>query len=201
MNLGECPMPSRALPTSVQVFSILNIVFGVLGLCGMVAAGALLAGPALGPNPALDAMQQSGFFRVFTIVGLVLGFLAAVVLVASGIGMRGLKPWARKAAIGYALYAILSVIAGTVVNAVYVWQPLWDQLGGPMGPAEAGAMGGIIGGIVGSCLGVVYPALLLYFMLRPNVGAAFGAGDSPFGPTYSDSPRSETGNPYQSPGP
>jgi uncharacterized membrane protein YfcA len=41
------------------------------------------------------------------------------------------------------------------------------------GPAAAGAIGGAIGGSVGGCFGLIYPVLLLIFMLRPKVAAAF----------------------------
>ena len=41
------------------------------------------------------------------------------------------------------------------------------------GPEQAGAIGGIIGGAFGGCIGLIYPVLLLIFMMRPNVVQAF----------------------------
>jgi hypothetical protein len=39
--------------------------------------------------------------------------------------------------------------------------------------AAAMAMFGLIGGSISVCVGLIYPILLLLFMLRPTVAAAF----------------------------
>jgi hypothetical protein len=35
------------------------------------------------------------------------------------------------------------------------------------------AIGGAVGGVMGGCFGMIYPILLLIFMTRPKVVAAF----------------------------
>jgi hypothetical protein len=39
--------------------------------------------------------------------------------------------------------------------------------------AVAGAIGGPLSGTVGGCFGLIYPIVLLAFLLRPKVAAAF----------------------------
>jgi hypothetical protein len=51
--------------------------------------------------------------------------------------------------------------------------PLLQQASEMSGPEQAGVMGGAIGGVMGGCFGLIYPILLLFFMMRPNVVAAF----------------------------
>jgi hypothetical protein len=50
------------------------------------------------------------------------------------------------------------------------------------GPESAGLIGGAIGGSVGGCFGMIYPILLLIYMLRPNVKNAFRPGDTTLPP-------------------
>jgi len=61
-------------------------------------------------------------------------------------------------------------------------QPMLAQAHGKSGPEAAGAIGAAIGGTVGSCFGLIYPLVLLIFMLLPKVSAAFrpapGGGQS-----------------------
>jgi hypothetical protein len=188
-------------PTSVTVFGVLSIVFGALGLCSVVGAVAVMMNPiAGGPNnPAAQAINQGGFYGAYSLISMGLGSVAAIVLLASGIGLLRLRAWARKASIAYACYSILTTIVGLAVNYLYVLRPLADQLG-TGGLQEAVAMGAMVGSGLGGVLGLVFPILLMYFMLRPHVAAAFGAGVGPFGHSaLRPGPAVETGNPYQSP--
>jgi hypothetical protein len=92
---------------------------------------------------------------------------------AAGIGLLMLKPWARTLSIVYAIYSILQAIVGTIINYFLLVRPLIEQAQNSSGPEAAAAMGGAIGGTIGGCVGLIYPALLLFFMMRPNVVAAF----------------------------
>ena len=104
-----------------------------------------------------------------------------VALLAAGIGLLKLKPWARLVSIAYAIYGVVMVVVGGVVNYFFLVQPLLAQAHTQPGPAAAAAIGGAIGGTLGSCFGLIYPVLLLIFMLRADVKAAFGpaAGSPP----------------------
>ena len=173
-SLSASPQP----PAAAKVFGILNILFGVLGICGIAMSAVVLFVP-LGAemtkdNPALQLMQENALYRTFTQVAVVLGFIATVALIVGGIGLLQLRPYGRTLSIGYGIYAIAMNLLGMVINVAYVFPALLENAnaaGG--GPAAAGAWGGIIGGVGGGCLGIIFPILLLYFMFRPNMVAAF----------------------------
>lgn len=160
-------------PTSITVFGILNIVFAVLGVFGVLATVALFASAATGHNPVIRLMRENPGYAAFLKVTIPLGLIAAVVLLAAGIGLLLLKPWARVTSIGYAIYTIAMGIIGMAVNVVFVVRPLLAEAAQAQGPEAAGAIGGAIGGSIGGCLGLIYPILLLVFMTRPKVAAAF----------------------------
>ncbi len=156
-------------PTSVTVFGVLNIAFGLMGLCGVAFSSVIFFIPAdaAGPNPILQLMEEYPLYRTFMMVSVGLGLIATLVLIVAGIGLMQFKAYGRLLSLGYAFYAIVSGLVGTVVNFVFVVMPLMEKLGD--GPEAAGAMGGMIGGTIGGLIGLIYPGLLIYFMTRPNV--------------------------------
>ncbi|MCE9528115.1 MAG: hypothetical protein K8R36_18900 [Planctomycetales bacterium] len=165
-------------PTAATVFGILNILFGVVGLCGLTLSAVLmfsaLSAQMAKDNPALQLMETNAIYRTFTQVAVVLGFVATVVLIIAGIGLLQIRPYGRTLSIGYGVYSIVMNVLGMIINVAFVFPALLESAnaaGG--GPAAAGAWGGLIGGVFGGCMGFVYPGLLLYFMFRPNMVAAF----------------------------
>jgi hypothetical protein len=102
---------------------------------------------------------------------IVLGCLASLALLVGGIGLLLVKAWGRTLSIGYAWYAIVSVVAGMLVNWLYLVQPMLAQ-GEAGGLGQAAAIGGAVGGMIGGCFSVIYPVVLLIFMYRPAVRAA-----------------------------
>ena len=59
-------------PTSVKVFGVLNIVFGLLGICGNVFSLVMMFGNVLPQdpnfqNPALELMNTNSAYRMFMI--------------------------------------------------------------------------------------------------------------------------------------
>jgi hypothetical protein len=168
-------------PTSVIVFGILNIVFSVWGLFGVLFTALVMAvGSAPGRfGPAVAAIQTHPVLHVWAIVFLPLGLMAAIVLFAAGIGLLLLKPWARVASIGYGIYAIIMAIAHVVLKVTIV-MPLMAQtppagLGG-----EIAAVAGTIGAVLGGLIRLIYPTLLIVFMSRQHVADALRAGTEPF---------------------
>lgn len=153
-------------PGSIKVLGILNLVFAGLGVIGLLFTYAMYFGGFKlgGRNPVVEIAHASPPYMMFLKVTLGLGVVALIVFAASGIGLIGMKPWARKLAIGYALYAIVGAIVGLVVTYVYVLAPMSGRPG-----SGAGMFGGVWGGI----LGCAYPIILLVFMTRKNVVDAF----------------------------
>jgi len=84
-----------------------------------------------------------------------------------------LKSWAHKLSIGYAIYSIVFGLIGVVASFLWVFRPLLEKAGEQRGPEAAAAIGGALGGTIGGCFGLIYPVLLLVFMLRPHIKAAF----------------------------
>lgn len=58
-------------------------------------------------------------------------------------------------------------------------RPMLEEASRKQGPEAAAAIGGAIGGTVGGCFGLIYPILLLIFMTRPKLVAAFNPPDAP----------------------
>jgi hypothetical protein len=160
-------------PTSVTVFGILNIVFAGFGLIGTLATLAMFKMAAGTNNPALQIMQDNPAFAAWIKLSIPLGLISSVALLAGGIGLLMMKSWARKLSIIYAFFAMVLSIVGTVLNYLWMIRPMMEQAAQKQGPEAAGAIGGAIGGLAGGCFSLIYPVLLLIFMTRPKVVAAF----------------------------
>jgi uncharacterized membrane protein len=159
-------------PTAVTVFGVLNLVFGGLGLlCTPLSAIGLFL-PVQPENPMSRIFEENPGYRLYLIVSAGVGILAALVLIAAGIGLLKMKPWARLTAIGYSIYGIVTGVVGIIVSAIFLFEPLMIQARS-QGPEAFAAIMGLTGGMAGGCFGLVYPILLLIFMTRPKVRNAF----------------------------
>lgn len=166
-------------PVSVNVFGILNIVFALFGLFSAIGAVGLLSATDSASNPVVRLMLENPTYAAWMKISIPLGLVASAVLLATGIGLLRLKSWARKLSIAYAIYAIVVGIIGTVMSFMFLIRPLLAEAQQSQGPEAAAAVGGAIGGILGGCLGLVYPILLIIFMTRPKVVAAFQSAEPP----------------------
>ncbi len=160
-------------PPTITVFGILNIVFGVLGFCGVFFSLNMFLTEDDGTNPLIPIMQQSSLYKGFMIASIPLGLLVTVALLAAGIALLRDLAWGHKLSIIYAWYAIVSTIIGVIINAVVLVPPAMEQASGDMTPEAVGLIGGAIAGTCGAFIGLIYPVLLLFFMKRPNVKAWF----------------------------
>ena len=160
-------------PTSVTVFGILNLVFAGFGVFGVLISLFLFFAPSSLDNPVIRLIHNNPGYATYLKTSIVIGFGACLGLLAAGIGLLMLKPWGRTVSIVYAIFTILQTIVGIVLNYLLMLRPLLEEAQHKSGPEAAGAIGGAIGGTVGGCAGLIYPVLLLIFMLRPNVVAAF----------------------------
>ena len=169
-------------PASINVFGILNIVFAGLGILGLLGSAVLLfAAPDLN-NPVVKIMHENPGYGVWMKISFLLGIPSCVALAAAGIGLLLLKAWARILSMVYAVYAIVLGLLGTVLNVIFLVLPMLHHAQEQSGPEAAAAVGGAIGGSLGGCIGLVYPVLLLIFMTRPKVVAAFQASAPPAPP-------------------
>jgi hypothetical protein len=170
-------MPQQR-PTSATVFGTLSVVFGgwrLLVRFLTILVGSLVGG-APSESPVTRAMESSPVWSAWAAVAHPLSYVAAVVMVTMGIGLLMVKPWARKVAIGYGIYAILMSIVSGVLTFAFLMPALSSQL------AEAdprlAALGGPFISIFAAAAGlivIVYFGLLVYFMTRPGVIEAFRA--------------------------
>lgn len=155
------PAARMARPTSVTVFGILNIVFGSLGLmCTPLAIAALW----IPRQPGV--MQMGAAMMAYTIVGYIVGFFCAILLLAAGIGLLYQKRWARQWSYGYGWFAIVWAIIGIIISVAL----MASGIQGSGGLEETAAkVGGVVGGMCGGIIGLIYPIILVVFMRRPNV--------------------------------
>ena len=169
--LGTAAAAAATRPTALIVFGILNIVFGLLGICGTAASSAMffveLPRDPLVPNPALELIQSNPTYRTLMLVMIGLGLLASLALLVAGIGLLRSKAWGRTLSIGYAWYGIAGAIFGMIVNWVYLVQPMLAKMDPAFGPAEAATVSTAVSGLLGGCFGMLYPIVLLVFMYRP----------------------------------
>lgn len=148
-------------PTSVTVFAILNILFGAYGLiCMPFTLIALLGGRA--SNGIMHELGSA--YATWSLISSGVGFLAAGVLLALGIGLLQQKGWARKGSVGYGWYAIIMGMVSLVITITLITSH-FSNIDDPA--QKAGMIGGVIGGAIGGVVGMIYPILLIVFMQRP----------------------------------
>ncbi len=169
-------------PASVTVFGVLSILWAAYILLAMAASVVIRLTGFGGENPANEELMANAAYLVFLNVSSVVAVIAGIALLASGIGMFMLKPWARTTAIVYAVYGILNSLVGGIVYFAFIMPVMAKQAqvsgAGPL--AGAGMIEGLFvcSGIAGLGVSLAYPILLLIFMFRGNVVAAFRTGGS-----------------------
>jgi hypothetical protein len=170
-------MPTR--PTSVTIFGILNLSFAGLGFLGLLFAVAMLFIKLPAGNPMVDIINENALYGLWLKIGLGLAFIGNLMLLAAGIGLLKLREWGRKLSIAYGILTVLAGIAGTVINCVVLLPVMLDKVHHSHGPEAMGALGGAIGGIFGGCFGMIYPIVLIFFMMRRDVITACRAPMAP----------------------
>jgi hypothetical protein len=160
-------------PTSVTVFGIMNFVFAGFGVIGLIASFALFTLSADSNNSLIRLIPVGPAYFVWLKICVPLGLLSCAVLLVDGIGLLGLKPWARVLAIAYAIYAIVFTVVALWINLTLMVQAISVQIRPREELAVAGAIGGPVSGTVGVLFWLIYPIVLLVFMFLPKVVAAF----------------------------
>lgn len=169
-------------PTSVTVFSILNIVFAALGFFGTIGSLVMLTALAHDTNnPMIQIIRDNPGYALYLKVSALLGMAVSLALLAAGIGLWLLQPWGRLLSVAYGIFGVISVPINSVLTYLFVTRPLMEQMMQQQhndAAATGAAVGGMVGGLIGGCFGMIYPILLLVFMFRPNVVAAFKAPEA-----------------------
>jgi membrane-bound ClpP family serine protease len=137
-------------PISVTVFGILNIGFGFFDLFVTLLSMFVLPGMSAA-TPLLKQMHDNHWTRIT----MPLDGIAAVVLLAAGIGLLLSQNWARIVSIIDGIYSIVTCIVGGIMT-------LMSDTSGIM----------MIVSLIATVGSLVYPVLLIIFMTRPNVVAA-----------------------------
>jgi uncharacterized protein YneF (UPF0154 family) len=159
--------------------AVIAIIFGVLGVvCTPVGLLVSLA-PSMFPtdqqmndsfeqNPEMQQQMQpqmeqleemremtsSPGYRAWTILSTVVGFILSCCLLAAGIGMLKLRPWAWKLAVGWSVAGLILAVINFIASFAL------------MGPSAAF-------GVLGFIIGLILPIIMLVVMMQQNVKAAF----------------------------
>jgi hypothetical protein len=169
-EFAACAMPASpafqspataATPTFIKVFSILNMVFGGLGL--LCAPVNFVSIPL-----ALEALGSSPLMKAYLVFSSVWGFIGAVILLATGIGLWKLRAWARKLAVGYSVLAIAIGLVGIAITLATF------GAGDGSDMERAQRIGGVVGGVVGGLIGLAYNVLLIVFLTKAAARRATG---------------------------
>lgn len=167
-------------PISIIVFGILNFVFAAFGVIGLVASFALFSVPADSSDSVIKLMDQGPAYAAWLKVCIPLGMLGCAALLAAGFGLLALKSWARVLSIAYAIYAIALCLAALLINLIFMVQPMFQQVLPKQQLIAGVALGGPISGTLGELFWLIYPILLLVFMVSPKMAAAFRPPAPPF---------------------
>jgi hypothetical protein len=170
-------------PASVKVISILGIIWGAIGILGLVGSLVLIFVHIGPPNPMLDALNKDPFYIAFSLVVEMIGIFKALLLIGSSVGSLSLKPWARPGMLVYAWVAIVQVVVGAIINMAYVFPKMMAAIPASTPPAlRASMQAGMIAGACGAIISIIFPICILYFFTRLHVINAF-KGIFPADPT------------------
>lgn len=164
-------------PVVATVFGILNLVFGILGICSgaMVAAGFTFLFNVLDAKTKAqmnldESMRQFNdpVFFGFFVTQMTMGAILSVVIIISGIGLLKFKNWGRKLANFYAIANLILLVVGIVINIVFTVIPAVNaaNLPGASPNQVTEATMGVVGGVFGACFGAIYPICILVFLNR-----------------------------------
>jgi hypothetical protein len=188
-------------PTAVVVLGVLHLVGGGLGLLGTVCGGLGQGLQGAFPTPGGAGGQENPGVLLqrklaelpgqpgFTYGELAANLVLDVALVAAGIGLLQMRPWARTLSLIYAPLSIVNRLVGVVYSLVVVIPALdgiirqmLDEMNrhrpaqAPNFPIDtfANTMKMVmIGSTVLSALVIAYPIVVLILLNRPAIKAAF----------------------------
>jgi hypothetical protein len=152
-------MASRSVPTSVRVFGITNMVFGMIGL--LAGINSAVTGQA---QEAYKVLNMPTRLMQLAQVQIVISPIMSLVLLALGIGLLMKQPWSRSASVYYSMF----VIGFGILSLVATIAVIGGDMSNPM------AIAAVVGGVGGFFLGAIYCGLMMYFLNKPEVKESIG---------------------------
>jgi hypothetical protein len=141
-------------PVPLSILSIFNIALGLIDT--LFFTYVLVSG-------IQSAWSNPNFWLILVVV--VLNLVASTTLLASGIGLRRGRGWARWACISYASYALIMDIVGCFAGGF----ALTPGAQGDMEMFTMTSFAGMLGfQLVGRIAGVVVPAIMILLMMLPT---------------------------------
>jgi hypothetical protein len=195
-------MARRQVPPAVLVIAVLHLIFGGVGVLCLGVGGLMdLAGgqKALAHMGTPEQQRQAEarrrrtevtdqvhaervpLYRIYSTTNKVLSVLFSFALVASGLGLLYLQPWARWLSVGYAVLSLLANVVALVWTVAFMnaaEEEAFRRLP-PQTEQEQMAYSMVrTAGPLISCMPALlaaYPAAVLIVMLLPSTGRAFRA--------------------------
>jgi hypothetical protein len=182
-------------PTSVFVIAILQFIFGGIGVLFYGCSGLMQASGVTGPAgnaQAQEKMQQDleaamekrmPGIKTINIAIMFLEVAISILMIVGGIGLVKMAPWGRKLTIAYGFLSLImkgvNIVLGVMVTVPATKEAMASMSDQMQMPArEAAAFGQImelflsIGAFTPICF-AIYPIVVLVFMFRPTIAAAF----------------------------
>jgi hypothetical protein len=163
--------PVQRPGTALKVLGIIQIVFGILGLLSAPVTVLVAIFNAASKDPVqrkLHTLMWEGPVAAWSYSQAALGFVFAVLLIATGIGVVRGKLWGRTVGLVYAIGTLASLLIGQVIMFVAVYPALFDMLSSTNPIERAGAAGGIGGGVGAAIFGMVLPLITLVVLARKS---------------------------------
>lgn len=162
-------------PLAATIFGVINIVFGGIGVLGTLASiPTILGRPAPSGHPEMDAILSSDRMILFGQITAPLGLLSSAALLAAGIGLLRMRPWGRLLSVLWGWYTVVMVVVTIPVQWYVLWGPMWELGSAGGNPVvRMTAMVMVVAAPVGVIMGLIHPVLLLVFMSRATMIAAF----------------------------
>jgi hypothetical protein len=183
---------SKKRPTRITVLAVLNLVFGGLALCCMTCGAAMLL-PAfqdklaqMGQKATLDhqaALEKYldanvAGYQAFRILGLVISVGLGVWLVIGGVALLRMWSWARWFCAAWSIVLIFYLLCSMVYNIVMVLPANHDFEVQNKVPFQMPQEAFVLILVVGTLFWLIYPVVLLVFMLVPGTVRAFAIASS-----------------------
>ena len=162
-------------PIALTIFGILNIGFGLFDFASLMLSK-IIGHANVSGNALVKTMQSAPAYAAWNRFSACITGVFGLVLLTAGIGLLLTQNWARILSIVYAVTAAIFIMAGSVVSYPFVQATLAHFPAVPAGMIGALTLMAVV---FGTLLGLAYPVLLLIFMTRPKIIAAFGPEPPP----------------------